>query len=209
MARMLIPTVIEPSSRGERAYDLYSRLLNERIVFVTGPIDDGVANIVVAELLHLESENPERDVQLYVNSPGGDMNALFAIYDTMQCLAPDVATTCVGQAASAAAVVLAAGAPGKRATLPNARVLIHQPHGGVEGQSVDIQIAAREFSWMHNAMIEALARHCGQTAERVRADADRDFILRGADAVEYGLVDRVVDRRPLSLAASRNGHGPA
>jgi ATP-dependent Clp protease protease subunit len=209
MSQLLVPTVIEQSARGERAFDLYSRLLKERVVFLTGEIDDTVANLIVAQLLHLESEEPAKDINLYINSPGGEMNALFAIYDTMQLIGADVATTCVGQAASSAAVLLAAGAPDKRSTLPHARVLIHQPWGGVQGQSVDIEIQAREVMAQRRQMIEALARHSGQPAERIERDIDRDFILRGEAAVEYGLVDYVIERRQVaSLALSPNGSQP-
>jgi ATP-dependent Clp protease, protease subunit len=208
MSRVLVPTVIEQSNRGERAFDLYSRLLKDRVVFLTGEIDDAVANLIVAQLLHLESEDAEKDIHLYVNSPGGEMTALFAIYDTMQFVGCDIATTCVGQAASSAAVILAAGAPGKRSTLPHARVLIHQPHGGAQGQSVDIEIWAREAIAMRDRMVEALARHTGQSTERIQRDIDRDYILRGTDAVAYGLVDHVIDRREVPLAVSRNGHRP-
>jgi len=208
---LLVPTVIEQSARGERAFDLYSRLLKDRVVFLGTEIDDTVANLVVAQLLHLESEAPDKDIQLYVNSPGGDMNALFAIYDTMQHVKPDVATTCVGQAASAAAVILAAGVPGKRATLPHARVLIHQPHGGAQGQSVDIEIWAREVARLRDNMVAVLARHTGQTAERIERDIDRDYILRGDEAVAYGLVDRVIEHQdfvatPVSANGNANGH---
>ncbi|HZR11903.1 MAG TPA: ATP-dependent Clp protease proteolytic subunit [Acidimicrobiia bacterium] len=210
MAHVLVPTVIEQSPRGERAFDVYSRLLQERVVFLGTEIDGDSANLVVAQLLHLEAANPERDINLYVNSPGGEMTALFAIYDTMQHVAPDVATTCVGQAASAAAVILAAGAPGKRAILPHARVLMHQPHGGVQGQSTDIEIAAREVAAQRGAMVDALARHTGQTRDQVERDIDRDFILRGEDAVAYGVVDYVLEQRVLTAAAtatpSTNGH---
>jgi ATP-dependent Clp protease protease subunit len=208
MSQLLVPTVIEQSPRGERAFDLYSRLLKERVVFLTGEIDDTVANLIVAQLLHLESEEPGKDVNLYVNSPGGEMNSLFAIYDTMQFVGADVATTCVGQAASSAAVLLAAGAPGKRYTLPHARVLIHQPWGGVQGQSVDIEIQAREVMAQRRQMIETLARHSRQSPERIERDIDRDFILRGEDAVEYGLVDHVIESRQLlAVAPSSNGAG--
>jgi ATP-dependent Clp protease protease subunit len=204
---LLVPTVLEQSPRGERAFDLYSRLLKDRVVFLTGLIDEQVANLVVAQLLHLEAEDPDKDVKLYVNSPGGDMNALFAIYDTMQLVHADVETTCVGQAASAAAVLLAAGAPGKRFTLPHSRILIHQPHGsGAQGQAVDIEIWAREVIVQRDHMVEILARHTGQTEDRIRRDIDRDFILRGERAVDYGLVDHVVEgdaaRAPVP---SRNG----
>jgi ATP-dependent Clp protease protease subunit len=195
---MLIPTVIESTNRGERAYDIYSRLLANRIVFLGTAIDDQVANLVVAQLLHLESESPDRDVSMYINSPGGDMNGLFAIHDTMQYIAPDVATICVGQAASAAAVLLAAGAKRKRYALPNARVLVHQPHGGAQGQSVDMEIAVAEMVEMRRRMVEILTAATGQTAERISTDMDRDFILRGERAVEYGLVDSIIDRRQLA-----------
>jgi len=194
---MLVPTVIETTERGERAYDIYSRLLGERIVFLGSAIDDVVANLVIAQLIHLEAADPERDISLYINSPGGDMTALFAIHDTMQFVSPDVATICVGQAASAAAVLLTAGAPGKRFTLPNARVLIHQPHGGAQGQSTDIEIQVREMVDMRERMVEILTSRTGQARDRVVADMDRDFILRGADAVEYGVVDEVISGRRL------------
>jgi ATP-dependent Clp protease, protease subunit len=192
MTQLLIPTVVEATSRGERAFDLYSRLLSERIVFLGTPIDDQVANLVVAQLLWLEAESATKDVSLYINSPGGDMTALFAIYDTMQCLRPDVATICVGQAASAAAVLLAAGAKGKRAVLPNARVLIHQPHGGVQGQSSDLELAVAEMVELRRRMVDVLAEATGQSHERITADIDRDYILRGEAAVSYGLVDEVI-----------------
>ena len=209
MSQLLVPTVIEQSARGERAFDLYSRLLKERVVFLTGEIDDTVANLIVAQLLHLESEEPAKDINLYINSPGGEMNALFAIYDTMQYIGADVTTTCVGQAASSAAVLLAAGAPSKRSTLPHARVLIHQPWGGVQGQSVDIEIQAREVMAQRRQMIDALARHSGQPAERIERDIDRDFILRGEAAVDYGLVDQVIQGRQLApVALSQNGSQP-
>ena len=197
---MLVPTVIEQTNRGERAYDIYSRLLSERIVFLGTAIDDSVANLVIAQLLHLESEAADRDISLYINSPGGDMTALFAIHDTMQFVAPDVATICVGQAASAAAVLLAAGAKGKRAALPNARVLIHQPHGGAQGQSTDLERAVTEIVEMRRRMIDILVEATGQAADRITQDIDRDYILRGEDAVAYGLIDHVVERRQLPLA---------
>jgi ATP-dependent Clp protease protease subunit len=183
--------------RGDRAFDLFSRLLNDRIVFLGTPIDDQVANLIIAQLIHLESDAPGKDIALYINSPGGDMTALFAIYDTMQFLSCDVATICVGQAASAAAVLLAAGAPGKRAALPNARVLIHQPHGGVQGQSTDLELAVAEMVEMRKRMVEILASHTGQARERISADIDRDYILRGEAAVAYGLVDNVISKRAL------------
>ena len=195
---MLVPTVIESTNRGERAYDIYSRLLANRIVFLGTAIDDTSANLVIAQLLHLESESTSKDISLYINSPGGDMTALFGIHDTMQYVAPDVATICVGQAASAAAVLLAAGAPGKRYTLPNARVLIHQPHGGAQGQSTDLELQIAEVVEMRRRMIDILVRATGQTAERITADIDRDYIVRGDEAVAYGLVDHVIDQRQLA-----------
>jgi ATP-dependent Clp protease protease subunit len=194
MSQLLVPTVLEQTSRGERAYDLYSRLLRERIVFLGTPIDDQVANLVAAQLLFLESEDPDRDIALYINSPGGDVTAMFGIYDTMQHVRPDVTTICVGQAASAAAVLLACGAAGKRQVLPNARVLLHQPHGGAQGQSVDIEIAAKEMAYMRTRMIELLAEHTSQTIERLTRDMDRDYIVRGDEAVAYGVVDSVLHR---------------
>ena len=194
---MLVPTVIEQTNRGERAFDIYSRLLSERIVFLGSAIDDAVANLVIAQLLHLESDNPDQDVSLYINSPGGDITSLFAIYDTMQFMRPDVATICIGQAASAAAVLLASGAKGKRAVLPNARVLIHQPHGGAQGQSTDLELAVAEMVEMRRRMVQILAESTGQTPERITADIDRDYILRGDDAVAYGLVDHVIEKRGI------------
>jgi ATP-dependent Clp protease protease subunit len=194
---MLVPTVIEQTNRGERAFDIYSRLLSERIVFLGSAIDDAVANLVIAQLLHLESDNPDQDVSLYINSPGGDMTALFAIYDTVQFMRPDVATICIGQAASAAAVLLASGARGKRAVLPNARVLIHQPHGGAQGQSTDLELAVAEMVEMRRRMVQILAESTGQTPERITADIDRDYILRGDAAVAYGLVDHVIEKRGI------------
>jgi ATP-dependent Clp protease protease subunit len=197
---MLVPTVIEQTNRGERAYDIYSRLLSERIVFLGTAIDDSVANLVIAQLLHLESAAADRDISLYINSPGGDMTAFFAIHDTMQFIAPDVATICVGQAASAAAVLLTAGARGKRAALPNARVLIHQPHGGAQGQSTDLERAVTEIVEMRRRMVDILVEATGQSVDRITQDIDRDYILRGDDAIAYGLIDHVVERRQLPLA---------
>jgi ATP-dependent Clp protease, protease subunit len=196
---VLVPTVIEQTNRGERAFDIYSRLLAERIVFLGSAIDDSVANLVIAQLLHLESESPDRDISLYINSPGGDMTAFFAIHDTMRFVAPDIATICVGQAASAAAVLLAAGAEGKRYALPNARVLIHQPHGGAQGQSSDLERAVTEIVEMRRRMVDILVGATHQPVERITADIDRDFILRGRDAVDYGLIDHVIERRQLAL----------
>jgi ATP-dependent Clp protease protease subunit len=195
----LVPTVVEDTSRGERAFDIYSRLLRERVVFLGRAMDDDLANLVVAQLLHLDSEG-HGDISLYVNSPGGDVTALFAIYDAMQFLSAEVATYCLGQAASAAAVLLAAGAPGKRFALPNSRVLLHQPHGGIQGQSADMEIHAREVLRQRRRMEEILADHSGQPYDRVHEDLDRDFILDPAEAVRYGVVDRVVARRELRLA---------
>lgn len=194
----LVPTVLQRTPRGERVADIYSRLLEDRIVFLGTAIDDQIADVIVAQLLHLEAESPGKDIALYINSPGGDMTGLFAIYDTMQYIGSDVATICVGQACSAAAVLLAAGAPGKRAVLPNSRVLIHQPHGGAQGQSTDIELAAREMVEMRERMIRILVHHTGQPEARIRADIDRDYIVREDDAVAYGLVDEVLrGRAPL------------
>jgi ATP-dependent Clp protease protease subunit len=197
MAGTLVPTVVEETSRGERAFDIYSRLLRERIVFLGDPIDDALANTIVAQLLFLDSVEPGQDVALYVNSPGGSSTALFAIYDTMRFLKSDVATYCLGQAASAAAVILAAGSPGKRYALPNSRVLLHQPHGGIEGQSADLEIHAREILRQRRRVEELLAEHTGQTVERIHRDTERDFILGPQGALEYGIVDEVVTRRAL------------
>ena len=199
---MLVPTVIESTNRGERAYDIYSRLLRERIIFLGAAIDEQVTNLVVAQLLFLEAEDPDKPINLYINSPGGDMVGLFGIYDTMQFLHPPVATTCIGQAASAAAVLLSAGHPGMRTALPNARVLIHQPHGGAQGQSVDLEIQVRETIEMRERMVDILARTTGQPRERIVADIDRDYIVRGEDAVAYGLVDEVIESRRLRPVAA-------
>jgi ATP-dependent Clp protease, protease subunit len=198
---VLIPTVIEQSTRGERAYDIYSRLLANRIVFLGTAIDDDVANLVVAQLIHLESENPDSDISLYINSPGGDMTGLFAIHDTMEYIRPDVSTICVGQACSAAAVLLAAGAHGKRSALPNARVLIHQPHGGAQGQSIDMELAVKEMVEMRERMVDILVAATGQPREKIVGDIDRDYTVRGDDAVAYGLVDQVIERRMLAVPA--------
>lgn len=197
LAATLVPTVVEETSRGERAFDIYSRLLRERIVFLGEAIDDSVANTIVAQLLFLDSVEPGKDIAVYVNSPGGSSTALFAIYDTIQFLRSDVATYCLGQAASASAVILATGTRGKRHALPNARVLLHQPHGGIEGQSADIEIHAREIARQRRRVEEILAEHTGQSIERIREDTDRDFILGPREAVAYGLVDDVVARREL------------
>ena len=193
-----IPIVIEQTSRGERSFDIYSRLLKERIIFLGTPIDDGVANVVMAQLLHLESEDPDRDISIYINSPGGSFTALTAIYDTMQFVKPEIQTICMGQAASAAAVLLAAGTKGKRLALEHARVLIHQPSGGGEGQSSDIEIQAREILRMRALLEQMLARHTGRDEELIRKDIERDKILTAAEAVEYGLIDEVVSTRKTS-----------
>lgn len=199
---MLIPTVVEQTARGERAFDIWSRLLNQRLVFFGTPLDDNVANLIIAQLLHLEAEAPDKDIRLYINSPGGDMTALFAVYDTMQLLRCDVATYCIGQAASAAAVILAAGARGKRFALPNSRVLIHQPHGGAQGQSKDLELAVAEMVLLRDRMTKALAEDTGQSVEQITVDIDRDFILRGPDAVAYGLVDEILTKPdPVAVEA--------
>ena len=191
----LVPTVVEQTSRGERAFDLYSRLLKENIVFLGTPIDDVVANLVCAQLLHLESENPDRDISLYINSPGGDINSLFAVYDTLQYVKPDVMTICFGQAASAAAVLLSAGTPGKRLALPHARVLIHQPYAGAQGQVSDIEIASKEIQRLKTQLEEVLAHHTGQSQERIKTDTDRDFVMTAEEAMEYGIIDEVISSR--------------
>lgn len=193
---MLIPTVIERTDRGERAYDVYSRLLQERIVFFGTELEADLANVIIAQMLHLQAEDPDKDIRLYINSPGGDMNALFAIYDTMQVLSCDVSTVCIGQAASAAAVILAGGARGKRFALPTARILIHQPHGGAQGQSTDLELAVKEMVLLRERMVAALAEDTGQDPDKIRRDIDRDFILRGDEAVAYGLVDEVLTKPP-------------
>src|SRR4029450_13772075 len=191
----LVPVVVEQTSRGERSFDIYSRLLKERIVFLGTPLDDTVANLVMAQLLHLESEDPERDINLYINSPGGSVTSLLAVYDTMQYIKPDVVTICMGQAASAAAVLLAAGTKGKRFGLPHSRILIHQPSGGAEGQSVDIEIQAREILRMRRMLDEILAAHTGQPIDKVSHDTDRDFIMTAEQAKEYGLIDDIIASR--------------
>jgi ATP-dependent Clp protease, protease subunit len=196
---MLIPTVIEHTARGERAFDIYSRLLGHRVVFLGQAIDADVANLIVAQLIHLEGEDPDKDISLYVNSPGGEISSLMAIYDAMQHVAPQVSTLCIGMAASSAAVVLAAGAPGKRYVLPHARVLIHQPHvmGGLQGQATDIEIHAREIIRQKAQLNAILAAHTGQPVERVERDTERDHWLTPEEAVEYGLVDTVLSRAPI------------
>jgi ATP-dependent Clp protease, protease subunit len=204
MKDYMVPIVIEQTNRGERSFDIYSRLLKERIVFLGTPIDDQVANLVMAQLLHLESDDPEKDINLYINSPGGDITSLFAVYDTMQYIKPDVSTICMGQAASASAVLLAAGAAGKRYALPHSRVLIHQPHGGASGQAVDIEIQAKEILRYRKLLDELLARHTGQSLEKIGKDTDRDFIMTSEQAKEYGIIDEVISTRKISkeLAAA-------
>lgn len=201
----LVPTVIEQTNRGERAFDIYSRLLKERIIFLGTPIDDAVSNLLIAQLLHLESDDPDKDISIYINSPGGEITGLFAIYDTMQYIKPDVQTICVGQAASAAAVLLAAGTSGKRFALPHARVLIHQPHGGASGQAVDIEIQAKEIIRMRELLDNLLAHHTGQSVEKVGHDTDRDFIMSAPEAKEYGIVDEVITNRELAAVAAAAG----
>jgi len=202
-SQYLVPTVVEQTSRGERAFDIYSRLLSERIIFLGTPIDDNVANLVMAQLLHLEGDEPEKDISLYINSPGGIMTSLMAIYDTMYFIKPDVATYCMGQAASAAAVLLASGTPGKRFALPHARVMMHQPHiGGLEGQATDIEIHAREIMRVREEMIAILSRHTGQEIEKIRTDTDRDFWMTAEEAKNYGVVDNVLEGRSLKAVTS-------
>jgi len=194
----IVPTVIEQTNRGERAFDIYSRLLKDRIVFLGTPIDDTVANLVMAQLLHLESEDADKDINLYINSPGGEITGLFAIYDTMQFIKPEIATYCMGQAASAAAVLLAAGTKGKRHSLPHARILIHQPYSGAGGQASDIEIQAKEIMRMRELLERVLAHHTGQTMEKIRKDTDRDFIMNADEAKDYGIVDEVILTRELA-----------
>jgi ATP-dependent Clp protease protease subunit len=196
-----LPYVTEQTSRGPETRTVFDRLLKDRIIFLGTPIDDVVSNIVIAQLLHLESEDPDKDISIYVNSPGGEITGLFAMYDTMQFIKPDVSTICLGQAASAAAVILASGTPGKRFILPHSRVLIHQPHGGASGQAVDIQIQAKEIVRMRETLDEILAHHTGQTIEKVAHDTDRDFIMGANEAKEYGIVDEVITNRELGAVS--------
>jgi len=198
----LIPMVIEQSGRGERAYDIYSRLLKERVVFLVGPVTEVTANLIVAQLLFLESENPDKDISFYVNSPGGSVSAGLAIYDTMQFVKPDVSTLCIGQAASMGALLLAAGAKGKRFCLPNSRVMIHQPMGGFQGQASDVEIHAKEILYLKGRLNEILARHTGQKIETIEKDTDRDNFLSSEQAVAYGLVDQVLVSRVQSAIAA-------
>jgi ATP-dependent Clp protease, protease subunit len=197
----LVPTVIEQTSRGERGYDLYSRLLKERIIILGTPIDDTVANLICAQMLFLEYEDPDKDISLYVNSPGGDITALFAIYDTMKFVKPDVSTFCFGQAASAAAVLLAAGAHGKRFALPHARILLHQPWGGAAGQASDIELQAKEIIRMRDLLNSMISGDTGQTVEKIARDTDRDFVITAEEAVNYGLIDEVITTRDAIAAA--------
>jgi ATP-dependent Clp protease protease subunit len=199
----LIPMVVEQTARGERAYDIYSRLLKERIVFLGGPVDDDVANLIIAQLLYLEGEDPDKDIMLYVNSPGGDLIASLAIYDTMQYVRPDISTICVGLAASGGALVLAGGARGKRSSLPYSRIMIHQPWGGAQGTTADIDIQAREYLKMRALMNDILARHTGQPLERIERDTDRNFWMSADEAKEYGLIDEVI--LPRERAKARPG----
>src|SRR5438094_2105481 len=203
----LVPVVIEQTNRGERSFDIYSRLLKERIVFLGTPIDDQVGNLVMAQLLHLESEEPDKDINLYINSPGGDITSLFAVYDTMQYIRSDVSTIVMGQAASAAAVLLLAGAKGKRFALPHSRVLLHQPHGGAQGQAVDIEIQAKEILRYRQLLDQIIAEHTGQAVDKVKQDTDRDFIMTAEQAKEYGIVDEVFATRKMKpeLAAAAAG----
>ena len=196
----LVPMVVEQTSRGERAYDIYSRLLKERVIFLVGPVDDYVANVVVAQLLFLESENPDKDINLYINSPGGSVTAGLAIYDTMRFLKPDVSTMVIGQAASMGAFLLTAGTKGKRYALPNSRVMIHQPSGGAHGQASDIEIQAKEILYLRRRLNEELAANTGQPIERIERDVERDLFFNAHDAKAYGLIDAVLDKRPQEAA---------
>ncbi|HEX6286416.1 MAG TPA: ATP-dependent Clp endopeptidase proteolytic subunit ClpP [Acidimicrobiia bacterium] len=198
----VIPTVFEQTSRGERYFDIYSRLLKDRIIFLGTPIDDTIANLIMAQLLHLESEDPDKDIFLYINSPGGSITSLFAIYDTMQYIKPDVNTVCMGMAASAAAVLLAGGAPGKRFALPHARVMLHQPHGGAQGQASDIEIQARLIVQMREQLNQILAEHTGQDYDKIATDTERDYWMLAEEAKDYGIVDAILTRQELSAVAS-------
>jgi ATP-dependent Clp protease protease subunit len=195
----LVPIVVEQTARGERSYDIYSRLLKERLIFIVGAIDDYVANLVVAQLLFLESENPDKDISVYINSPGGSVTAGLSIYDTMQFVKPDVSTICVGQAASMGALLLTGGAKGKRYCLPHSRMMIHQPHGGAQGQAVDIDIQAREILHLRERVNQILARHTGQSIEQIQQDTDRDRFMGGNEAVSYGLIDAILEKRQLKV----------
>jgi ATP-dependent Clp protease protease subunit len=197
----LVPIVVEQTARGERSYDIYSRLLKERVVFMVGPVEDYMANVIVAQLLFLESENPDKDIHLYINSPGGSVTAGLAIYDTMQFIKADVSTMCIGQAASMGALLLAGGAAGKRFCLPHSRIMIHQPLGGFQGQATDIDIHAREILLVRERLNEILAKHTGQSLERIQNDTDRDNFMGAAAAREYGIIDQILHHRPGSVAS--------
>ena len=202
MKDYMVPIVVEQTNRGERSFDIYSRLLKERIVFLGTEVDDTVANLIMAQLIHLEAEDPTKDISIYINSPGGSITALFAIYDTMEYIKPDVSTLCMGQAASAAAVLLSAGTKGKRYTLPHARILIHQPHGQAGGQAVDIEIQAKEILRYRRLLDELLAKHTGQALEKVSKDTDRDFIMTAEEAKAYGIVDEIITTREARAVAA-------
>jgi len=199
----LVPIVVEQTSRGERSYDIYSRLLKERLIFIVGPVDDYMANVVVAQLLFLESENPDKDIALYINSPGGVVSSGLAIYDTMQFIKPDVSTICIGQAASMGAVLLAGGTKGKRYALPHSRIMIHQPLGGFQGQAADLEIHAKEMLETRDRLNKILARHTGQGVDKIKTDTDRDNFMDGAEAIAYGLIDRVLEKRGELLPLTR------
>lgn len=198
----VIPTVFEQTSRGERYYDIYSRLLKDRIIFLGTPIDDTIANLIMAQMLHLESDDPDKDIFLYINSPGGSITSLFAIYDTMQYIKPDVSTVCMGMAASASAVILAGGAKGKRYALPHARIMLHQPHGAASGQASDIEIQARLIVQMREQLNEILVEHTGQELSRIETDTERDYWMLADEAKEYGVIDGLLSRRELAAVAS-------
>ena len=198
----LVPMVVEQTARGERAFDIYSRLLKERVIFIVGPIEDHMANLVVAQLLFLESENPDKDIHLYINSPGGVITAGLSIYDTMRFIKPDVATMCIGQAASMGAFLLSAGAKGKRYSLPHSRVMIHQPSGGAQGQATDIEIQAREILFLRERLNKLMAEHTGQPVEKIERDVERDFFMSAEAAKTYGLIDQIIDKRVTVAAAT-------
>lgn len=198
---VLVPMVVEQTSRGERSYDIFSRLLKERVIFMVGPVDDHIANLVVAQLLFLESENPDKDIHLYINSPGGSVTAGLSIYDTMQFIKPDVSTLCIGQAASMGALLLAGGTPGKRFALPHSRMMIHQPSGGAQGQAADIEIQATEIIKLRNQLNLIMALHTGQEVERIERDTERDNFMTALQSVDYGLIDRVLERRDTGVVA--------
>jgi len=198
----IIPMVVEQSSRGERSFDIYSRLLNDRIVFLGTPVTPEVANLVVAQLIHLESDDPDKDISVYINSPGGVVTAGLSIYDTMQFVKPDISTICVGQAASMGSLLLAAGAKGKRYSLPHSRIMIHQPHGGAQGQASDIEIQAKEILYLRERLNQIFVKHTGQTMEAIQKDTDRDRFMSGEEAVKYGIIDKVLDRRAAVVAGA-------